>query len=134
MRSLSSPTLKWPDAEQVFAAVRAWAASVMAARPDVVDIGIFGAYARGDWGVGSDVDVVIVVDDPAGAYLTRGLAFDTADCRLRATSSSTPPPSGRSAGGRADRFATTLAAETIWWHLVRDAGCEFRRYPHGRVL
>ena len=114
VRSLSSPTLKWPDAEQVFAAVRAWAASVMAARPDVVDIGIFGAYARGDWGVGSDVDVVIVVDDPAGAYLTRGLAFDTTGLPVACDLIVYSVAEWEERRGRADRFATTLAAETIW--------------------
>jgi predicted nucleotidyltransferase len=30
--------------------------------PEVVRVGYFGSYARGDWGVGSDLDLIIIVD------------------------------------------------------------------------
>ncbi len=35
--------------------------------PGISRIGYFGSYARGDWGVGSDLDVVVVADAPAPA-------------------------------------------------------------------
>jgi predicted nucleotidyltransferase len=62
VRSLTSSVLRWPDAAEVIAALRAWAARVTGTRPEVCRIGYFGSYARGDWGVGSDLDVVILVD------------------------------------------------------------------------
>lgn len=53
VRSLRSSVLKWPDRAQVDAAVREWAAQVALSRPEVVRIGYFGSYARGDWGWGA---------------------------------------------------------------------------------
>ena len=61
VRLLSSSVLKWPDAQTVDRAVRQWAAKVVRSRTDVLRIGYFGSYARGDWGVGSDLDLVILV-------------------------------------------------------------------------
>lgn len=66
-RSCRSAIMRWPDAAEVDAAFRAWAATVKARHPEVALIGYFGSYARGTWGVGSDLDVVIVVkqsDEP----------------------------------------------------------------------
>lgn len=77
VRSLTSPVLKWPDATTVTLAARAWAETILAERPAVVRIGMFGSYARGDWGVGSDLDLIVLVDGDPGPFLVRPLAFDT---------------------------------------------------------
>lgn len=60
-RSLNSSVLKWPDRETVDRAVLKWAARASARHPELVRLGYFGSYARGDWGVGSDIDLVAVV-------------------------------------------------------------------------
>jgi predicted nucleotidyltransferase len=39
----------------------------------VVRIGYFGSYARGDWGVGSDLDVIAVVAFSDEAFTRRAL-------------------------------------------------------------
>ncbi|MCS7051322.1 MAG: nucleotidyltransferase domain-containing protein [Thermomicrobium sp.] len=57
-RSSSSSVLRWPDRAAVLAAVREWAQRLDL--PGLVAVGVFGSYARGDWGVGSDVDLVVV--------------------------------------------------------------------------
>jgi len=44
-------------------AVRLWAAAETKRRTDIVRLGYFGSYARGDWGMGSDLDVIAVVDE-----------------------------------------------------------------------
>jgi predicted nucleotidyltransferase len=64
VRSLSSSVLKWPDNETVDKAVRIWAEEVARRRKDVLQIGYFGSYARGDWGFGSDLDLVVVLEEP----------------------------------------------------------------------
>lgn len=56
--------------------MRAWASDVANARDDVRRIGYFGSYARDDAGVGSDVDIVIVVDAAAEPFERRAVAFD----------------------------------------------------------
>jgi predicted nucleotidyltransferase len=42
-----------------------------------VRVGYFGSYARGDWGVGSDLDLVLILTQCSAPPLRRGLAFDT---------------------------------------------------------
>ncbi len=76
VRSLRSSVLKWPDREDVDAAVREWAARVASSRPDVVRLGYFGSYARGDWGVGSDLDLVVVVEETDVPFHLRGSGWD----------------------------------------------------------
>ncbi len=60
-RSLSSSVLEWPDREAVGRAARAWAEEEARRHPELVRLGIFGSWASGDWGVGSDLDLVAVV-------------------------------------------------------------------------
>jgi hypothetical protein len=76
VRSLRSSVLRWPGRDEVDRAVRAWASRVAAARPDVLRVGYLGSYARGDWGVGSDVDLVVLVAASDTPFARRPLAFD----------------------------------------------------------
>ncbi|MGQ9553581.1 MAG: nucleotidyltransferase domain-containing protein [Anaerolineae bacterium] len=76
MRSLSTSVVRWPDAVTVERALQEWAASVAAADPRVMQVGFFGSYARGDWGVGSDVDLLVIVDRACLPFAARGAAFD----------------------------------------------------------
>ncbi len=67
VRSLSSSVIRWPEVCEVIGAVRQWARETATRHPEAVRIGYFGSYARGDWGVGSDIDLIIIVsghDDP----------------------------------------------------------------------
>jgi predicted nucleotidyltransferase len=77
VRSSSSHVLTWPAAEAVAKAAHAWGAALKASRPDVLRVGYFGSYARGDWGVGSDLDLVVILLECDEQPLRRGLAFDT---------------------------------------------------------
>jgi uncharacterized protein len=52
VRLLTSSVFKWPDKEVVDKAVRDWAGKVAQEYPEVMRLGYFGSYARGDWGVG----------------------------------------------------------------------------------
>ena len=77
VRSLNSPVLKWPDAQTVVQALTRWAETVTRDRPEVVRIGFFGSYARGDWGVGSDLDLIIIVADSRQPFELRPSGFNT---------------------------------------------------------
>jgi predicted nucleotidyltransferase len=79
VRSLGSSVLRWPDREEVDRAVRDWAARIAALDERVLRVGYFGSYARGDWGVGSDVDLVVIVAEAAEPLERRALAFDATD-------------------------------------------------------
>src|SRR5207247_237446 len=75
VRSLNSSVLVWPDRAQVDRAARVWAEAVARDRSDVQRIGYFGSYARGDWGVGSDLDLVAVVDAPEEPFEQRSVSW-----------------------------------------------------------
>jgi len=77
VRSLSSSVLRWPDAQTIVAALHSWAEKVARERRAVRRIGYFGSYARGDWGVGSDLDLVIVVESSEQPFERRAAAWDT---------------------------------------------------------
>lgn len=76
VRSLTSSVLRWPDAHRVRQALQAWATAVAHEHADVLQIGYFGSYARGDWGVGSDLDVVVVVARAEQPFWSRSCVFD----------------------------------------------------------
>jgi len=61
--SSRSSVKRWPSPEQVLGAAEAWAMRLAAATPAVVAVGCIGSYARGDAGVGSDLDLVVVRAD-----------------------------------------------------------------------
>ena len=61
VRLLNSAVFKWPDRDTVLTAARAWAIELRAADADVETVGCVGSYPRGDWGVGSDLDVIIIL-------------------------------------------------------------------------
>ncbi len=77
VRLLTSPVLKWPDAQTVAEAVKRWAEKVVQERPEVVQIGYFGSYARGDWGVGSDLDLLIILDHTDKPFEMRPSEWNT---------------------------------------------------------
>ncbi len=45
-------------------------------RPDLVAVGYFGSYARGDWSVGSDVDLVVVLASTTLPFERRAAELD----------------------------------------------------------
>jgi len=75
VRSLTSSVFRWPPPEEVRAAIGTWAAETVA-RPDVARVGCFGSLAKGTWGVGSDVDLVVIVDRSSQPVYRRALEFD----------------------------------------------------------
>jgi len=73
---LNSPVLKWPDAQTVIEELHRWAKQVLQQRQDVNRIGFFGSYARGNDGVGSDLDLIIIIDHSDDPFERRGVAWD----------------------------------------------------------
>ena len=71
VRSLRSSVLRWRDRSEVDQAARRRAAEVGTKCPDVLRTGYFGSYARGDWGVGSDLDLLVIVTAAEEAFEKR---------------------------------------------------------------
>ena len=68
VRSLTSAVFRWPDRDAALAAARTWACDLAARDAEIVCIACVGSAARGDWGIGSDLDLVVITrrapDDP----------------------------------------------------------------------
>ncbi len=114
VRSLNSSVLKWPNKEAVDAAVRAWAAQLAAQRPDVLRIGCIGSYARGDWGVGSDLDIVIVLERSDQPFELRAVEFDATKLPVPVDLLAYTESEFHEIVGSGTRFGRVLAAETVW--------------------
>jgi predicted nucleotidyltransferase len=59
-------------------ALTAWTSQLVDVHPRIQRVGYFGSYARGDWGVGSDLDVVVIVDETTEPFERRTIHWDTA--------------------------------------------------------
>lgn len=59
------------DREGVIASLRERAVAVLAARPDVLEVRLFGSLARGNAVPGSDADLFVLLRDGAPPFLDR---------------------------------------------------------------
>ncbi|HZR02074.1 MAG TPA: nucleotidyltransferase domain-containing protein [Burkholderiales bacterium] len=95
-------------------AARSWAVEQSIKHPQMLRVGYFGSYARGDWGVGSDLDLVVVVAEDDQPFIQRGSRWDA---------STLPVPTDVLVYTKAEwdqlqaeggRFARMLREETVW--------------------
>ncbi|MGB7085241.1 MAG: nucleotidyltransferase domain-containing protein, partial [Phormidesmis sp.] len=70
--------MKWPTRSEVHAAIDQWVKQLAdAAQPaEVIAIGYFGSYARDDAGVGSDLDIVIIIAESSLPFERRANLWD----------------------------------------------------------
>lgn len=114
VRSLNSFVLVWPDRAQVERAAREWAAAVARDRRGVRRIGYFGSYANGTWGVGSDLDLVAVVDAVTEPFARRAVTWPLEELPVPAEMLIFTPAEFERLRARGDRFASILSREVIW--------------------
>lgn len=77
VRPLTSTVFRWPSHADVVTAAREWAAETAARHATVSRIGYFGSYARQDAGVGSDLDILVIVAVCREPFERRSASFDT---------------------------------------------------------
>lgn len=112
--SSTSSVKRWPKTDAVIAALKVWGAEAAGRRDDLIVLGYFGSYARGDAGFGSDLDLVMIVEEDSRPFMERALDWRT---------ETLPVPVDLliytiaewerllAAGGR---FARTLSTEARW--------------------
>lgn len=113
VRSLNSSVLKWPDLAVVDAAARHWGERAGATRREVLRVGYFGSYARGDWGVGSDLDLIVVVENAEEPFERRSAYWDTTNLPVPADLVVYTKAEWDSLD-RQSRLCHTVQRETIW--------------------
>lgn len=114
VRSLNSSVIKWPDLETVDRAVRAWVAQQIQKERDILRAGYFGSYARGDWGVGSDLDLILVVKNSNLPFWRRSLKFDTLDLPVPVDLLVYTQEEWQNLLQQRKRFPQTIEKETVW--------------------
>ncbi|MFH1114297.1 MAG: nucleotidyltransferase domain-containing protein [Pseudomonadota bacterium] len=120
VRSLSSSVFKWPNRKEVDDAVRTWAPKAAELHPGVLRIGYFGSYARGDWGVGSDLDVIAIVEHAEESFERRSLGWDVDDLPVPVQLIVYALKEWALLTQEGGRFARTLESETVWVHGQGD--------------
>ena len=114
VKSLNSSVLKWPDRDSVDQAVRSWSLEQAMQQPELERCGYFGSYARGDWGVGSDLDLIAVVDDAREPFERRSLDWELNSLPVPADILIYTSVEWRALQKRNDRFSRMLATEVVW--------------------
>jgi hypothetical protein len=113
VRSLSSSVIRWPEAQTVEQAVREWANKVAEKRPEAVRIGYFGSYARGDWGVGSDLDLIVIVERAQDMFEHRTGRWDATELPVPADVLVYTTEEWNALEAQAG-FARTVRNEAVW--------------------
>jgi predicted nucleotidyltransferase len=103
--------------------VRRWAAELARNRQDVLRVGYFGSYARGDWGPGSDVDLVVIVCESPVPFERRAAQIDATRLPVPADLLVYTRQEWQALRRRSPQFASVLRRETVW---------VFRRYRLGK--
>jgi predicted nucleotidyltransferase len=111
---LHSSVFKWPDRRTVEAAAVAWAGRERPRHPELIRLGWFGSYARGAAGVGSDLDLIAVVESSAEPFERRALAWDLSPLPVPAEILVYTRDEWQRLDQEGGRFARTLRREARW--------------------
>ena len=114
VRSLNSQVLRWPSRAVVEHAALRWAQLERERRPDLMRVGYFGSYARGDMGVGSDLDLVAVVRASETPFERRALDWDLSTLPVPAEILVYTQLEWKELVETGGRFARMLQQETVW--------------------
>lgn len=101
--------------------MRLWAQEIAAQHPETVRVGYFGSYARGNWGVGSDVDLIVILASSVEPFERRAAQFDATGLPVPVdllVYTSAEWESLRQQG----RFAATVEREAKWVFSAAGAG------------
>jgi uncharacterized protein len=114
VRSLTSSVLRWPDRRSVEEALQPWLTREAGRHPDLLRFGYFGSYARGDWGVGSDLDFIALVREADEPFERRSLSWDLNPLPVPAELLVYTEPEWRRLLDTGSRFAETVMREAVW--------------------
>lgn len=78
VRSLNSVVLRWPSRDDVLSSARRWAVALARRDEAVEEVFCVGSCARGDWGAGSDLDIVVMVTSAPDSPVERRRLYEPA--------------------------------------------------------
>jgi len=97
--------------------VAEWAVREAARHPGLLRLGYFGSYARGEAGVGSDLDLIAVVESSPEPFERRALAWDLNTLPVPAELLVYTRLEWERLQQQGGRFARTLKEEARWLRL-----------------
>jgi predicted nucleotidyltransferase len=83
---------------------------------EITRVGYFGSYARGDWGVGSDLDLVIIVERAEEPFERRAARWDTTELPVPVELLVYTQAEWEGLAQRS-RFYQTVMREAIWVYV-----------------
>jgi predicted nucleotidyltransferase len=83
-------------------------------RPDLIGLAVFGSYARGDAGVGSDLDLLAVVREATLPFARRAAQWDLTALPVPAEILVYTEAEWTRLRAAETRFARTLRNELVW--------------------
>jgi len=119
--SLSGSVQRWPAAAEVLEQAGSWAAEQQRCQPDLLAVGVFGSYGRGTAGVGSDLDLLLILnrcDEPIWDRLRR---WDTRALPLACDLLVYSHEEWRSLPQWNPKLAEALLNDTRWLGSMREA-------------
>ena len=124
VRSLNSSVLKWPRRETVEVALRQWAEAITTKNPTIAAVGYFGSYSRNQAGVGSDLDVIILLQSDRHElaqrpFHERTATFNFGSIPVPVDAIAYTPEEWALLETVSPRFYHTLTQETVWvWREI----------------
>jgi predicted nucleotidyltransferase len=106
--------LKWPDGQVVEKAMRAWAAETVPLHKELRRLGYYGSYARGDWGVGSDLDLIAIVCETSLPFERRGLSWNLSSLPVPAEIVVYTEGEWKKLNQEQGLFVRTVEREAVW--------------------
>jgi hypothetical protein len=94
--------------------VRVWARQAAERHPELLRAGHFGSHARGDWGVGSDVDLLAIVTHADRPWAERSRDWDLLALPVPAQLLVYTAEEWQALLAQGGRFARTQQGETVW--------------------
>jgi uncharacterized protein len=114
VRSLNSSVLIWPDHQTVERAFTEWVLGKASTHPELLRAGFFGSYAKGNWGVGSDLDILLIVRETGISFIERGSSWDVRTLPVPAEIIIYTQEEWESMRERGERFSRQLSEEVVW--------------------
>ncbi len=114
VRSLRSSVLRWPEPSVVMAALDHWVETMRVEHPELIALGVFGSYGRGESSVGSDLDLVAIVQSSERPFMERGTTWPLERLPVPAEILVYSAAEWTELERRGGRFAEALRHDTRW--------------------
>jgi len=99
---------------EVKEAIHLWEREEVPKHPELLRLGYFGSYARGEWGVGSDLDLIAIVSESSEPFERRSLSWSFTALPVPSDLLVYTQAEWESLVETGSRFARTLSRETVW--------------------